>query len=99
MEETYGSPRGECYRWSNYVACELLELGPIREVWLSTGDLVLGKLRFPHSWVEVGGWVVDITADQFNAIAPRRLPAAWVKPCTARTLSHLVHQRRRIRAT
>lgn len=94
MEKVYGSPRGECYRWSNYVACEVLELAPSQKVWLATGELVLGSLSLSHSWVEVGEWVVDITADQFNKLAGVRMPVAWVLPSSAKNLRHQPRHRR-----
>jgi hypothetical protein len=66
MEDIYGSPSGECYRWSMNLASELLEAGASL-VTVVTGDIFVGKnILASHSWLQCSGFLIDISADQFN---------------------------------
>jgi len=80
MEAVYGYPDKECYRWSSYVACEILEKMPGENVCLVVGSMVAGKISCPHSWVESSGWTIDITADQFNPLSADPFPKVLILP-------------------
>lgn len=83
MGEAYGSPKGECYRWSMNLASEILEKTWF-EVYIVIGELRLREDVFAsHTWLNCGDLSVDITADQFNARASRKFPKVLVSPSTS----------------
>lgn len=80
MSDVYGSPRGECYRWSMNLASLLLETG-FQEVYIVNGEIRIARgVSASHSWLECGAYVIDITADQFNGLSTCHLPEVIVCP-------------------
>ena len=71
----YKDPDGQCDCWSYelYEALKqsLVECEMVAGHFLILRDDDVAKDEMCHWWVEVGKWVVDITADQFNWIVGR----------------------------
>lgn len=95
MESSYGNPSRECYRWSSYVACEISEKFGAG-AWMVVGSLSVGTRMCPHAWVEWEGWIVDITADQFNEAKPGKFPPVWLVEA-GKSSAHVADYRRPVR--
>jgi hypothetical protein len=95
MVRSYGSPRGECYRWSMNLACSLTEAG-YRECFAIYGYIKSDtESKIPHHWLICEGVVLDITADQFNGAINQKFPEVLISAVEALT-SHVQERRRRI---
>jgi hypothetical protein len=85
-EVTFGDASGLCHHCSkmlfDFLMAEGVPCGFIEGVFHSDED------AWRHYWIEVGDYIIDVTADQFNRYLPEETPMPPILICVKSSAPH-----------